>query len=258
MTRIRPAAVFLTVLCLAPAASAGTASVESRLAFRNDHAANNTPTGDTYTIGAAGTHEFQVLFGHFNAQGFTSGGTFNCIGTLDLNDPLGNASMAPRPPQGRRHPYNYGQFADGAPGDPITFDANRGFDSFITVPWEEGQPQPTPDNLAYSTFDPGVPGSGGAPDEYFPGYRFNITVTDLTPRTVTVDLSAIMQAIIRWGTLTVSPPEDGPGSVTFLPVEFTSPNLTTSATLTLHIIPAPAAAALLGLGGFAVSRRRRA
>lgn len=248
----------LAVAGLASSAMAQSFSFDARVALRQDHTNNSTPTvlpGGVIEL-EAGTHNLQVLFGAFNAQGFTNGGLFNFLGTVSVADggaaiQRGTDGFGP----GRRAPYNFGP-ADGATGQQssLSFDAARDLltpvtPGTITVPWNFGDPQPTGEGLAYS--------GAGAPDTYHPGYRFSIVITDNTAREFELTIGGPMQAIRGWFGTSVIEPEDEetPGSVTFTPVLFVDGEA--SATFTIRVIPAPGAAALLGLGGLVAARRRR-
>lgn len=267
MHRIATVAALGLTLSIAPAALAQT--IDGRVDFRNDHSPRNTPTGSSYTVTHPGTYEFQVLFGLFDAQGFTNRGMFNFIGDISLNDPLGTSTMAPLSGGARRSPYDgNGLGADGSPGNSTTFDAFRGFnpgtftgDMYIQVPWAYGDPMPSMLDAFYpSPYDRHVAGSGSGTDEYFPGYRFTVTVPDLASRTITVDLSATTQAVSLFFPIeTVAPTPTSDGSVTFLPAGFVADN-DVQATLTIDVVtplPTPGSVVLLGLGAVFAHRRRR-
>lgn len=250
----------LAVLAVAGLASSAMAqSFDARAALRDDHTNSGVAEflpGSVIEVNGAGTYSLQLLFGAFNAQGFTNGGLFNFQGTISEND--GGATLQRSTNgtgAGRRAPYNFGP-ADGETGqhDSLSFDAARDLLSSvtpgtITVPWNFGEDEPTGEGLAYQ--------GAGAPDSYHPGYRFSVVITDGTAREFDITVTGPMQAVSGWfGTSSIEPEdEETPGSVTFTPVLFQ--NGTVSATFTIRVIPAPGAAALLGLGGLVAARRRR-
>lgn len=266
MHRTAIAAALALPLALTAAALAQT--VDGRVGFRNDHSPSNIPTGNSYTVSSTGTYEFEVLFGVFDAQGFTNRGMFNFIGDITLNDSTGTSTMAPLSGHSRRSPYdgNGTPYGEGSPGNTTTFDAYRGLnpgltgDMLVVVPWAYGHAMPSASDVFYpSPYDRHVPGSGSGTDEYFPGYRFTVTVADLTARTITVDLSAQTQAVSIFFPLeSVAPTATSDGSVTFLPIGYVADN-DVQAVLTIDVmspLPGPGSAALLGLG-FAFAHRRR-
>lgn len=231
-------------------------SFEARVALRDDHTNNSTPEimpGGELWFSGADTYSMQVLFGGFNAQGFSNGGMFNFMGTITVT--RGTSVFVQRSTNGtgagRRAPYNFGP-SDGEPGlhSSLSFDAVRDLLSSvtpatITVPWNFGDPEPTGEGLAYQ--------GDGAPDTYFPGYRFSVVLQDSSFQEIQITVSGIMQVISGWsGISVVEPTPDEPGSVTFMPVIFEAANVHAT-----FGIPAPGAATLLGLGGLVAARRRR-
>ncbi len=87
----------------------------------------------------------------------------------------------------------------------------------------------------------------GANGNFIDVYHFNYTVSNTAARAITVNLTgASAQVFTAWAKANGL---WGPG---------TSPNVAaTTAGLTVQIVPAPGAAALLGLGGLVATRRRR-
>lgn len=254
-----------------PLVPAAAQTIDGRVGFRNDHAPNNTPTGSTYTVTHPGTYEFQVLFGLFDAQGFTNRGMFNFIGDVTLTDPLGTASMAPLSGGARRSPYDGigPTYGDGSPGNSTTFDAFRGFDPgnttvgdmYVVAPWAYGQPMPSAADVFYpGPYDRRDPDSGAGIDEYFPGYRFTVDIPDLASRTITVNVDGFTQAVSMFFPIeTVAPTTTSDGFVRFLPVGFVS-DANADAVLTIDVmtpLPAPGPATLLGVGLVFAARRRR-
>src|SRR5688572_14829124 len=103
-------AVFALAAVAGLAAAAPAQTFTPRVGFRNDHTANATPTGNEATY-LPGSIPIQVLFGAFNAQGFSNRGMFNFIGTATMTDPLGDATFSYRTGvagSGLRSPYNFG------------------------------------------------------------------------------------------------------------------------------------------------------
>jgi hypothetical protein len=95
-------------------------------------------------------------------------------------------------------------------------------------------------------------------------YRFNVVVTSLVSGDISVNFGGpsgtIMgEAALGWGTIASNPPPmDGTdGNITYgvLGSGFRTP---VGAVLNLHFVPAPGAAALIGIGGLVATRRRRA
>lgn len=235
----------LAVLAVAGLASSAMAQTfEARFAFNNTHANNRNPIDGPLVVDQPGDVALQALFGAFNAQGFTNRGMFNAISTITISDPAGTARLILNDPA-LRNPYNFGSVARVNDDGSIYFDANRGTGQ-VNVPWEDGEPRPD----SYYTY----PDNQGGPDNYFAGLRFFLNPGDgpLVARDVTITISGSMQAISEWFVLGG---EEG-DSVDLLPAGWVQEHGT--ATFVVSFVPAPGAAALLGLGGLVASRRRRA
>ncbi len=244
----------VSVLAVVPLAIAALASAqptfEGRVAFRTDHtiAGGNIPTppeDPSWTVLPGEILPIGMMFGAFNAQGFTDRGMFNFIGTVTVSDPAGTATLSLNNPA-LRNPYNLGGQALVQGDGSIFFDAARVNAGLIQAPWEEGQPNPV-DTYTY-------PAGQGGPDSYFgQGLRFYL---DPGPasflRDITITVTGQMKVISEWYF-------DGgePGDVaSLIPGGFVE--APASGTIIIHWVPAPGALALLGLGGLAAARRRRA
>ena len=241
----------LAVLAVAGLASSAMAqSFEGRVAFRADHtiAGGNVPLPQddpAWTISPGDTLAIGGMFGAFNAQGFTNRGMFNFIGTVTVSDPAGTATLSLNNPA-LRFPYNFGGQARVEPDGSIYFDAARANAGLSQVPWPEGQPNPA----EWYTFDPGQ----GGPDTYFgQGIRFFLdTGASDVARDITITISGSMQVISGWY---FDGGEEG-DVASLIPGGFV--NGSASGSIVVHVVPAPGALALLGLGGLVAGRRRRA
>jgi hypothetical protein len=249
----------LAVLAVAGLASSAMAqSFTAQVGFRADHNASAVPTGNEITVAPGATVNLQILFGAFNAQGFTNRGMFNFIGNAALADPAGSGSLAYRTGvagSGLRAPYNFGSVENIA-GPVLTFDANRGSGQVNGLVWNFGEPAPS-ETYTYPPFT-ASPANGGGPNAYFPGERVVVNTGPNTAiRDIIVTVTGPMQAIMGWFPVGNTPPEDPetPGSQDLLPQGFVTAQA--SATFVIHVVPAPGAAALLGLGGLVAARRRR-
>jgi len=182
------------------------------------------------------------------------------VGTVAVSGSVSNSDELRNP--GRLSPFNFasGVNANGNPplpaGDPFTMlseiDNTLGTQSPVWVCNADGTVPPQPAaavrgrNVFVSTFAFSVRPNAGASD-------------------YTVTIGGNLIAATSW--LPVGnpsapdcmdpsdPSDDIPGSVTYAPFP-TAPTAFTCV-LTVHIIPAPGAAALLGLGGLLAARRRR-
>lgn len=241
----------LAVLAVAGLASSAMAqSFEGRVAFRADHtiAGGNVPLPQddpAWTISPGDTLAIGGMFGAFNAQGFTNRGMFNFLGTVTVSDPAGTAtlSLASSP---LRNPYAFGGQARVEPDGSIFFDAARQGAGLSLVPWPEGEPNPA----EWYTF----PAGSGGPDTYFgQGIRFFLdTGASDAARDIVITISGPMKVISEWY---FDGGEEG-DVASLIPGGFVDGFA--SGSIVVHVVPAPGALALLGLGGLVASRRRRA
>jgi len=228
----------LAVLAVAGLASGAMAqpSFDGTVGFSQGHTLGG-PFITEATVGA-GTHQFTVALGAFNAQGFTNYGMFNWTGNLSETD--AGVSLGNSP--GNRQPYTQNPVGNGVVGPTGISGIDAAHNGVINrqVAWPVGQPMPEPPTLE------------GA-NSLFRTFRFTVNVTDDTIRDVVISADGIMQAIAGW--TVIDPGEEGANTI------FTATSFVTDATangsFVLHIVPAPGAAALLGLGGLVAARRRR-
>jgi hypothetical protein len=243
----------LAVLAVAGLASSAMAqSFDARLAFRDDHVNNNTPTiesGGIHVVDVSGqtapvTLNFSILFGAFDAQGFTNYGMFNWNGNLNVN----GTGFTLTNVNGLRNPFIANPVGAGVVGaNGITaIDVARSVIDQDT-PWTFDGPRPTTGPV----FSQGN-------NQYFRAYGFQVVLTDLTERDIQIDAVGLMQAIAGWTEIAAVEPEDEetPGFVRWTATSFVTDS-TANGSFTLRIVPAPGAAALLGLGGLVAARRRR-
>jgi hypothetical protein len=235
----------LAVLAVVGLASSAMAqgSFTGQVAFNTTHLASGVPVAGPLVRPDASQVTLQAIFGAFNAQGFTNRGMFNFIGSLTISDPAGAATVS-LPATSLRSPYNFGSSISVVGGGTgINFDANRGSGQ-VNVPWGVGEPRPDT-TFAYAA-------NNGGPDAYFPGMRFFLNPGTNAARDITITVTGPMQAISSWFFLGG---EEG-DSADLLPGSFVQG--TATGTFVVSIVPAPGAAALLGLGGLMAARRRRA
>ncbi|MBC7836097.1 MAG: hypothetical protein H7Y88_13510 [Phycisphaerales bacterium] len=201
-----------------------------------------TPDADGVVdiTGLGNTFTLQLLVGGFGGQGNL--GLLSWVGGLNLAGT--GASITAN---ALRAPYNFGGIVGvmSPDGQSISgIDANRSaFQD--NIPWLFGDPQPAPALLA------GI----DAMDDV---YRVTVTLSDTTTaRDITLSATGISTFVTGWGVTAISPPtEEDAGSVSYA-VNAIATDLAPGAII-LRIVPAPGAAALLGLGGLLAARRRRA
>ena len=228
----------LGVLAVAGLASSAMAqSFDGQARFVAGHLAGSGPAITEFTVNAPGTYQFTIALGAFNAQGFTNYGMFNWVGALSHNGAGITLSNSP----GNRAPFTANPVGNGTVGPAgITgIDAARNVVN-ISVPWN-GDIPPNPPVFTQGN------------NSLFNDYRFTVTVNDLTARDIVFTATGAMQAISGWTTIDPGEPD---GAATFTATAFVT-DATANGTFVLHIVPAPGAAALLGLGGLVAARRRR-
>jgi hypothetical protein len=187
----------------------------------------------------------RVQFGVFDdAAGAAPAGGFLGwnVGTVTVNGGAGNSDESRT--NGRITPWNFAPNGNGNPAaDP--FEALTGIDNTLgtqSPPWPDGSPRPAATIRGLNT--------------YVSTYEITINPTDGTAESYTIDFGGNVLAAIAWNIIQENPPEEGnPGTIVYAPNP-TQPSPFT-ATLNVRIIPAPGAAALLGLGGLVALRRRR-
>ena len=226
----------LVVLGVGAAASAQT--FNGRVGFVSGHIAGSGPLlpGD-YMATSLGTHQLQLAFGAFDAQGFTNYGMFNWIGSITLSAPGITIGNAP----GNRAPFTISPAGNGVvgPGGITGIDTARNVIN-ITVPWPEGQPEPPP-----PTFTQGN-------NAFFNTFRFTITATQQT-QPIVLTATGAMQAISGWTFIGGEPGE----VATYTATSFVTDQMVSASLIVHTFIPGPGAAAVLCLGGLAAARRRR-
>ncbi len=222
-------------------------SYDIRTRFALGWGAAAVPITAPLSITAPGTYNFELQGGAFDAVGFTNFGLANWIGVIESSESGLSQPANPRPSPmnqiGRNGVINPAGTSIGTSSNPQTFiDAAHAWEQFFY----EGEPP--------------LPQAHGA-DEYIPIYRFSLTITSLAEREIDVSANAMTtNYVIRdWFIIQNTPPENGePGFIDYRPIASgTLP--TPPAAMTLHVIPAPGAAAVfavISVGGI-VSRRRR-
>lgn len=234
------------LLTLTPQLAAQT--FDARVGFRNNHDNVGVPEAGPWTS-ITNPVWLGVLFGGFDAQGFTNRGVARFTGTVTLDDPI-NATLIQIPNNAYRTPFVPGTPIIPGPGTTeFAFDAER---NGPVVTWNFGEAPPA-ETFSFAADE-------GGPDTYFPGLR--LYVTELLPqgtvRDITITVTGQMQAVSGWNVLVSNPPvdESTPGFQFLEPAGLITDEV--SATLVITI-PAPAATPVLALAGaVAVRRRRRA
>jgi uncharacterized protein (TIGR03382 family) len=198
------------------------------------------------TDGAA--HQIAVQFGVFDDAGGAApaGGYLGWnVGSLTVTGGAANSDETRTPGRLPGFDFAQGPNSNGNPplpgGDPFEslteIDNTQGTQ---TVLWFPGQPMP-------SALTQGLNGWVST---------FVFTIDPAAGATsYDVNLAGNVLAATGWNVIQSTPPGAGPGFVLFGPVA--GPPTQISGTLHVDIIPAPGAAALLGLGGLVAIRRRR-
>ncbi|MBX3357754.1 MAG: hypothetical protein KF745_04930 [Phycisphaeraceae bacterium] len=227
------------------------------------------PSGGSMPVGAAGVYSVTVQVGIFNLTGQEAGqsnqGLFNWAARGSSTGLMAGESLVVANATSRISPYNFGPSTafggavvnggtaiDGnavTPGSKIQ--ASRDVSGGASAVWPDGSPMPTaPTN-----------GQLGA-DAYTNVFRYTITVTETVGSDIVMTFAGEAGPVLAWSPFNVTPPFDGdPGSVTFLGITNATPNVLrpfADSSFTIVRVPAPGAAALLGLGGLIAARRRRA
>ncbi len=212
--------------------------------------------GNTITTGVGQERRIRIQFGVFDdaAGAAPAGGYVGWnVGTITVNGGAGNSDEfrndrdGAHNQVGRLAPFNFAPASGGANGLPGTdpFEALTAIDNTLGQQgrvWLFGQPLPLPQtrgiNTWVSTYEISVVPNAGATN-------------------YTIDFGGNLVAALEWrlvGKPTEPVDEGTPGLATYAP--FADTPRAFSATLNV-IVPAPGAAALLGLGGLVAIRRRR-
>lgn len=203
-----------------------------------------------------------------NTNDLKTRGTFFASGATGRNLAPANdttdGTASPRPDQSNSQLGIYAPFRAAADAGLVNNDATGVANTFASSA-DFANPIARMLGLAPSTaaagfFDAGDPDNGIPPGDFFgnsavygkdnfvPVLIFAYTVTDFTQRSITFSLSFPSLP----GGFTNQSPVDFPNSIVELSLPSALP------TYTLNVVPAPASAALLGLGGLVAARRRRA
>jgi hypothetical protein len=237
-------------------AVAGAAMSANAAEFRVRFVEQTGPNATDFTVlagneidatdGAA--HRIRVQFGVFDDAGgpAPAGGFLGWnIGSLTVTGGAANSDETRTPGRLPGFDFAQGPNSNGNPplpgGDPFEhlseIDNTQGTQ---TVLWFPGQPQP-------------VAGTVGLNDWVS---TFEFTIDPAAGATsYGIDLTGNVLAATGWNIIQSTPPGAGPGFVLFGPVA--GPASPITGHLTVTIVPAPGAAALLGLGGLVAIRRRR-
>ena len=212
--------------------------------------------GNTLNAAPGSDHRVRVQFGVFDdaAGPAAAGGYLGWnVGTITVNggagnsDEFRNSGLGVHNGVGRLSPWNFAPASGGANGIPAgdPFEALTAVDNTLgqqAFVWTFGNPQPVPTirglNTWVSTYEISVVPNAGAVS-------------------YSINFGGNVLAALEWRTVGEPvPPEDEntPGGVTYAP--FADAPRAFTAVLNV-LVPAPGAAALLGLGGLVAIRRRR-
>jgi len=219
--------------------------------------------GNSLNLTATGTYTFIVRVGIFNVTGLSSGqanfGLNNWTGAATTTGLTGTDAISVTPTNSRISPFNFGPATSFGgtlvpPGTINNINAARDVSGGATAPWlwdtatSAPGPQPTaPTNAALGN------------DSLTNVWRFTVNVSTLSGPNIVIHFAGQAGPVVQWAQFGNNPPDETtPGNVSFLGL---TPNPVlrdyTAVNLTLVRVPAPGAAALLGLGGLIAARRRR-
>jgi hypothetical protein len=256
---VKKLALFGILAVAGVAASANAYEFRVRFVERVGSADVEIENGNRITTGIGEERRIRVQFGVFDdaAGAAPAGGYLGWnVGTIAVNGGLGgvgnsdefrNSSAGVHNGVGRLSPFNFAPASGGANGLPAgdPFEALTAIDNTLgqqAFVWTFGNPQPTPVIRGLNT--------------WVSTFEFSV-VPNVGANNYTIDFGGNVIAALEWRPVGEPvPPEDpdNPGSVTYAP--FADAPRAFSATLNV-IVPAPGAAALLGLGGLVAIRRRR-
>lgn len=253
---------------LAVTGAAATANAwEFRMRFieRVGNADGAVLEGDRIEVNPGQEYRIRLQFGVFDtdsgaapAGGYVGWnvGTITVNGPVDNSDEFRNSAAGAHNGVGRLNPFAFSPASQGANGLPADdpFTAISGIDNTLgqqAPPWLVGQDMPRATVRGLNT--------------WVSTYEFSI-VPSLGFSEYTIDFGGNLIAAEEWRFVgDPIPPDDGgtpgdtsddtPGTVTYAP--FATDPVALAKTLTVAPIPAPGAAALLGLGGLVALRRRR-
>jgi hypothetical protein len=238
---------------------------------------------NTLALTATGTYTFFVRAGIFNLAGQGSGqsnqGLNNWTATATTTGLAAGETLGVNTANSRQIPFDFGPATSFGgtlvpPGTINNINAARDVSGGAAALWTfnttTGAPnaQPTaPNNSSLGTFAPvGISSTTNV-------YRFTVVVNTLAAPNIVINFAGSAGPVLQWSVFGSQVPffDDNDGDGVFGPgdtphdgnVHFIglTPNPVLAAyqptTLTLTRVPAPGAAALLGLGGLLVARRRR-
>jgi hypothetical protein len=242
------------------AASANASEFRVRFVERVGNADVAIADPSNFDVSNGNARRIRVQFGVFDdaAGAAPAGGYLGWnVGTITVNggagnsDEFRNSSAGVHNGVGRLTPFNFAPASGGANGLPPANPPDSSFEALTAIDntlgqqafvWEFGNPQPQPRvfglNTYVSTYEISVRPNAGA-------------------LSYTIDFGGNVLAALEWRVVGEPiPPEDpdNDGSVTYAP--FADAPRAFTAVLNV-VVPAPGAAALLGLGGLVAIRRRR-
>jgi hypothetical protein len=206
------------------------------------------PITDSLQISHAGTYNFELQEGVFNAVGFENWGLANWIGTITASEPTLTRPSEPRPAPFNQIGNDGGISADGTViGTPRQIDSAHAWEQYVYT-----DPGMVPQPRAYGN------------EVYVPVYRFSIVIDDLTPREISIQAEAVglsrpLSGYYLFQNIVPNPETGTPGFVDYRPLALppTDAQLAQLSLTFLQIVPAPGAGIPLGVLGLAVAARRR-
>lgn len=176
---------------------------------------------------------------------------FNWTGALVPESTGIDFTIAPHPTfsTALRGPFNFNPVGAGQSNGTSIMGIDAARNPIVNVLWLPGQPEPTDEPILTQ-----------GNNQYYQTFRFTVTIPDPTSFPWEIHIHTVggmMQAIAGFTQLgSTEPDEDIPGQVTWSATSFVT-DTDANASFTIRLIPAPGAAALLGLGGLMAARRRR-
>lgn len=231
--------------------------------------ANGLLVGAQLSTSVTGTYTFTVQVGIFNFAGGGTGdanhGLFNWTSTANAAGLGGGDTLGVVNASARSSPFTFGPATSFggtlASASQITnINAARDVSGGASAVWAWDATNSVPGPIPTGPTSPA--GDVGA-NAFTNVWRFQVVIATNATHDIVISFAGSAGPVIRWELFGSNPPDDvTPGTATYLGI--TRNNTEggplapyTTASMTIHVTPAPGSLALLGLGGLIAARRRR-